>query len=293
MARSQRFGRVILTCVTIGGLFSLSACEDFEFPKKANSNANSNITDATKGPLQLEERDVQAPEVFKNSGKAIWDGRPSLGGVWVAHPDADKPERVLIKNEKTGKTIVGALFRRDRDNPGPDLQLSSDAANAIGAIAGTPVELTVIALRRETIEVKSKKPTEAKPEKLDQVKTTELTPVPLPAVVATVEAVEKTAPAKETVASSVKPNPKPVAAKSSSLKSPFVQVGSFSVEANAKSAVKKIENFSVPAKSIKSTVKGKTIWRVIAGPAQTAAEQKKFLEKIQSLGYKDAFLVKG
>jgi hypothetical protein len=243
----------------------------------------------------LEERDVQAPGVFKNSGKAIWDGRPSLGGVWVAHPDAKKPERVLITNDTNGKSIVGALFNRDRNNPGPDLQMSSDAAAALGATAGTPIKLSVVALRRETVQVEA--PKDAKSEELDPVKTSELKPVPLPAVGPTAKAPSKKAskkePVRETVATSKKPKSKPVAAKSSPLKNPYAQVGTFGVEANAKSAVKKIENFNVPAKAIKTTVKGKTLWRVIAGPAQTAAEQTKMMEKDQSLGYKDAFLVKG
>jgi rare lipoprotein A len=47
------------------------------------------------------ERDVEAPEVFDVTDEGLWDGRPSLGGVWVAHPDATDPERVMIRNTET------------------------------------------------------------------------------------------------------------------------------------------------------------------------------------------------
>ncbi len=93
-------------------------------------------------------REVEAPEVFQATDSALWDGRPSLGGIWVAAPDATNPERVLIFNPATGKSVTGALFRRERENPGPRLQLSSDAAEALGILAGQPTEIRVTALRK-------------------------------------------------------------------------------------------------------------------------------------------------
>lgn len=93
--------------------------------------------------------EVEAPEVFQASESALWDGRPSLGGIWIASPDAVDPERVVMFNPATGKTVKGALFRRERDNPGPRLQLSSDAADALGVLAGMPTEIVVTALRKQ------------------------------------------------------------------------------------------------------------------------------------------------
>jgi rare lipoprotein A len=94
-------------------------------------------------------QDVDAPDVFSATDEGLWDGRPSLGGIWVASPDATTPERVRITNPETGKSVNGALFRRERDNPGPKLQLSSEAATALGMLAGAPATLTVVALRRQ------------------------------------------------------------------------------------------------------------------------------------------------
>ena len=99
---------------------------------------------ATRGAAQ----EVEAPEVFQATDSALWDGRPSLGGIWVASPDTQDPERVVMFNPATGKTVTGALFRRERDNPGPKLQVSSDAAEALGMLAGQPTEIRVTALRK-------------------------------------------------------------------------------------------------------------------------------------------------
>ena len=88
-----------------------------------------------------------APEAFGETDLGIWDGRPSLGGVWVAHPDVTEPERVLIRNDETGRTVTGALFRRERISPGPRFQVSAEAAIALQVLPGAPVSLTVTAFR--------------------------------------------------------------------------------------------------------------------------------------------------
>lgn len=139
-----------LFAVFAAALVALSGCENVPnpFAAKENSLENPITTDAAKS-VRLVDRDVEAPEVFQTTDAALWDGRPSLGGVWVASPDAVNPERVILRNEANGKFVIGALFRRERDNPGPKLQISSDAAEALGMLAGQPGQLNVTALRRE------------------------------------------------------------------------------------------------------------------------------------------------
>lgn len=117
----------------------------------ANSGGDATRAAPVGSSVQLIERDVEAPEVFQANDRALWDGRPSLGGVWVAAPGVTDPERVIIRNEENGKFVIGALFKRERDNPGPVLQLSSDAAAALGVLAGRPTTLDVVALRREEV----------------------------------------------------------------------------------------------------------------------------------------------
>lgn len=124
----------------------LAGCVEGEGPFAASPSTGETAAPAAsfaagKAP------DIEAPEVFQVSETALWDGRPSLGGVWVASPDTTDPERVIMRNPENGKSVVGALFRRERDNPGPKLQISSDAAEALGLLAGQPAQINVTALR--------------------------------------------------------------------------------------------------------------------------------------------------
>lgn len=130
--------------------FVVTGCEEFE---NSLAGPGDGEETATLGPDEpkVEIRDVDRPDVFSVTENGLWDGRPSLGGVWVAHPDVTDPERVKITNTKTGKNIAGALFRRERSNPGPRIQVSSDAAAALGMLAGQPTELKIIAVRQEEI----------------------------------------------------------------------------------------------------------------------------------------------
>lgn len=124
----------------------LAACVE------TSGTAESGSAGATGGSTKVRAgAEVEAPDVFQTTDSALWDGRPSLGGIWVASPDAVDPERVVMFNPATGKTVKGALFKRERDNPGPRLQLSSDAAEALGVLAGMPTEIQVTALRKQEV----------------------------------------------------------------------------------------------------------------------------------------------
>lgn len=135
--------RVLLGLAAAG---FLAACVE------TSATSEGGATGATGGTAKVRAgAEIEAPEVFQATDSALWDGRPSLGGIWVASPDAVDPERVVMFNPATGKTVKGALFRRERDNPGPRLQLSSDAAEALGVVAGMPTEIQVTALRKQEV----------------------------------------------------------------------------------------------------------------------------------------------
>ena len=119
-------------------------------------------------------RDVEAPSVFNVTAEALWDGRPSLGGVWVASDKATDPERVILRNPANGKFVIGALFRREAFNPGPPLQISSDAAAALGMMAGAPATVSVTALRREEVPVEGPDATAPIVDANEGIKTTAL-----------------------------------------------------------------------------------------------------------------------
>ncbi len=138
---------ILLGCAA-GGL--LAGCVD-------SGGAGSGAAGASAGMLASPSRsgaarEVEAPEIYQTTDTALWDGRPSLGGIWVAATDVKDPERVIMVNLANGKSVAGALFRREAGNPGPKLQLSSDAAEALGVLAGQPVQLRVTALRKVEVE---------------------------------------------------------------------------------------------------------------------------------------------
>ena len=154
---SKRLNRTRSIVLASVATVALAACDEngqFALPTPSAPAASSEPLPANALNQRVSaERDVERPDIFEMSARALWDGRPSLGGVWVAHPDVRDPERVLIRNTENGETIVGALFRRERLNPGPPFQISSDAADALGVLAGAPLELYVVALRRQEVEV--------------------------------------------------------------------------------------------------------------------------------------------
>ncbi len=296
------------------------------------------------------------PRCSRLPAQGLWDGRPSLGGVWVATPDAKNPERVLIRNTSNGKFVIGALFKRERENPGPPIQISSDAAAALGLLAGQPAEVNVTALRRdeppaaapdaskpildasETVASETVAPEtldttavaaaidKADPAKADPAKAAGAAPAagdaeaataaePAPkkkwwqrkpkseaeAPVADAAALEATtaagatavAPAAVTTAP-LASTPAPAEAKPATPAKggkSLIQLGIFSVEANAQRAADSVTKAGSPATVRKETSNGKPYWSVVAGPAATPAEREALMAKVKSLGYTDAYFV--
>ena len=139
-------------------ILGLAACEEgLNLGQGGNSGADS-AAPAVNLEGGTATRDVERPDIFETTEEALWDGRPSLGGIWVAHPDVTTPERAIVTNNSTNQRIAAALFRRERDNPGPRIQLSSDAAAALNILAGAPTEVTIVAVRPEEIEVEEPDP---------------------------------------------------------------------------------------------------------------------------------------
>lgn len=128
-------------------ILSTAACE-----QQALAERPEGVSTLENGAV-VETKEVERPDIFSTTEEGLWDGRPSLGGVWVAHPDVTDPERVRITVTETGRMVTGALFKRERNNPGPRIQVSSDAAAALGMLGGQPATLEVVVLRTETIEI--------------------------------------------------------------------------------------------------------------------------------------------
>lgn len=333
-------GRTLRAAGAVALVLGLSACVDGgDFPMFKSEATDSGDEVATRRATRLIERDIEAPEVFQVTEAGLWDGRPSLGGVWVAHPDVKEPERVLIRNTANDKFVIGALFRRERENPGPRVQVSSDAAAALGMLAGAPQNLNVTALRRE----EAPKPAEAAAENVGSAapaadpaaqgaeggamalaaapepapekkgffarlfggRETPAPEAPVLAAAAPVETATLAAPEVNTVplaspaapAAQVRPQPASVPAApapkpaASSLTRPYLQIGIFSVEENARNTATAMSQQGMVPTVRKQSSKGKTFWRVLIGPATTESERDALLDKVKATGFTDAYAV--
>lgn len=274
------FNKIELS-LTVASTLALSACDEngeFAFPVLGQSTDRTETSDAPTGTqsVQLVECDVEAPDAFQVTESGLWDGRPSLGGVWVAHPDVTEPERVIIRNQANGAFVIGALFRRERDNPGPSLQVSSDAASALQMLAGSPAQLQVTALRREEV---AQTP-EAQP-------TAEFEP-PSDIAAAPIASTPLDAPSTPSVDTIAAPTPAPV---TSNLSKPFIQIGIFSIEANANGTADRMRATGIVPTVLEQTSQGRTFWRVIVGPASSESERAELLRQVKAQGFADAYFV--
>lgn len=303
--------------LALSAALGLAACDEdggLAFP--GGDGASSTGSAAASAPLQTTttEEDVERPDIFEVTDRGIWDGRPSLGGAWVAHPDVSEPERALVRNTATGETVVGALFRRERENPGPLLQVSSDMAEELGILPGAPTELYVVVLRREEVTIEAEEAPQNNPVVADlsspvNVEATPLEPVAAatadgaeiaatsvvagaaaaidaaedaaaPIVDATlppaVEATDETpdAPVAAVPASAVLPD------------GPRIQIGVFSVEPNANEAAARLQAAGIPTTVIAQEAGGRTVWSVVSAAGDDADAA---LAQIKELGYVDAY----
>ena len=248
-------GTLRRTILAGAALALLAACEEgqgFGNPFQQNAQSSQEDNTAPTGTGRMVERDVEAPEVFSATEAGLWDGRPSLGGVWVAHPDVKDPERVIIRNEANNQFVIGALFRKERETPGPRIQVSSDAASELGLLAGQPQRIDITALRRETVEetvaanTAEDAPTEDGLNAPAQIEASELDPIA--GAAAAIDAAEGTETAAAAPTETPAPAPAPRST-SSSLDKPFIQIGIFSVEQNAQNTAASMRTAGIVPRS--------------------------------------------
>ena len=78
---------------------------------------------------------------------------------------------------------------------------------------------------------------------------------------------------------------------SARLTKPFIQVGIFGVENNALKTGDQMSKLGIPVNTFDFKIKGKTYWRVVAGPASTLDNLENMLKTIKSTGFTDAYFV--
>lgn len=276
----------------------LAGCDEngefnFQMPDFGRSAQDAEPSPEAAQGAGFVERDVPAPDVFQTTEAGLWDGRPSFGGVWVAHPDVEQEERVVVRNTANGREVISALFKRTRDFPGPRIQVSDEAATALGMLAGQPVQLDVTALRRERVAVAAPADDNATAADAQPQAVTEEPLDAIAAAAAAIDEAEESATAANTASAAqpTAPAATPAAAPASSLDKPFVQIGIFSVEANANNTAASLRNIGIVPTILRQESVGKVFWRVIVGPATTAQDRAAVLAQVKDLGFSDAYFV--
>lgn len=265
--------------------------------------------------LRFEERDIETPSAFALTAKGLWNGQPSFGGVWIAVPGEVQPERVRIVNLDNDLAVVGALFKRERPRAGPPIELSSDAAAALGVKAGRPMRLRVVALRRETVELPSA-PQPPAP-RTDPVAMSSPAPVAPPPIAPMTQlpapaAVQSAAPPEaEPVLSAAPreiPAARPAPARSapgaatadtasapqavvSPLAKPFLQLGLFGDRNNVKTLLARLERKGLVGVEQRFARNGRSLSRILVGPAMSDDELAQNLASVRALGIRDAYAV--
>ena len=314
-ALSLRTGLILAAALGLGGCEELAGGGD---GAAASGGGSESV-------LRVEERDVERPDIYELAARGLWDGRPSLGGRWVAVRDDINADRVRITNLDNDRQIEGALFKVEEGRPGPPIMVSSEAAEPLGMLPGAPARLHVVVVRTEQIEVLPE-PGEAPPADTEEdgdgtavaaaagtaaAADAAVTPLSTEALETSVlDALDGSEPAP-TPEPEPAPAPEPPAPAAQDelnalvaaaqaptgiggdLQLPYLQVASGSDRAAAEAAVKKLNDAGYGARIRESTSDaGAAFFRVVAGPFGNEGGRRAALGAIRKLGYTDAFPVK-
>ncbi|MFQ6552522.1 SPOR domain-containing protein [Aestuariibius insulae] len=274
---------------------ALAGCEDgFSNPFTGSGSGGETAAAAPAGgSTESVTRDVEAPEIFEATDSGLWDGRPSLGGIWVAHPDVQDAERVIIRNTENNTNVTGALFRRERNNPGPTIQVSSDAAEALGMIAGQPAQLSVVALKTETVEVVTDAPAPLEEGVDDLAAPSDVSVTPLDGAAPGGDPIAGAAAAIDAAEASATPAPAPAPAAqtaASGSSNPVIQTATFRTERNANAAAASLRAAGLTPAVLRGDSGGTPVFRVVVPNIGTGAERAALLEQVKATGFTDAYI---
>lgn len=281
------------TTAPLVAIMLLAGCEEggVNLPSFGNGQgaqttdgADLNLPDG----VELVERDVEAPNVYNRTDKALWGGRPSLGGVWVAHPDVGEPTRVIIRNLDNDTSVVGALFRREVESSGPAFQISSDAAEELKITPGKAVQLRVTALVREQGPAGDpnavEQPPEAPPELANAQEAPAVESAPIAAATPAAAApVAEAAPALDISAIDAA-----VTEAAATTPTPYVLAAEIrnDEEANSEADLLRAAGLNVEVRKQRRFFRSTN--RILVGPATTTDELSDLVIAVKNAGYADA-----
>ncbi|MEM9211317.1 MAG: SPOR domain-containing protein [Pseudomonadota bacterium] len=258
--------------------------------------------------------ETERPDVFEQTGDAVWDGLPTLGGRWVASTQTNDLERVRVTRTDNGQSIEAALFRIEPGTPGPGLILSSDAARALQIAPGTSTPITIVALRSRPEPTPPAEEdagiiaTPLEPQRSDDG--TEATAAETP-VAATTEGTEaaqseaiprarpddlaSTETGTDTAAAAPVPGPsdasvEPVQAVPTA-SGPILEVGRFETENDADIVLAQLASREIVAQKREERRLFSTRWLVFAGPFENSADMIAARKAAREAGYDGAKII--
>ena len=83
--------RILRIGAVSGAALLAAACAETQLGAQAVKEVARSETRANTGP-------ELAPDAFDATGLTIWDGASTLEGVWIAHPLAQRAQRVRVTN---------------------------------------------------------------------------------------------------------------------------------------------------------------------------------------------------
>ena len=98
---------------------------------------------------------------------------------------------------------------------------------------------------------------------------------------------ERTSPTPNNVKASTKNS----ATAKTKLSKPFIQVGIFGVQTNARDTKDQMLQLNMQANISNFKIKDKPYWRVVVGPTKSSDSRKNMLKTIKSAGFSDAYFV--
>ena len=107
-------------------------------------------------------------------------------------------------------------------------------------------------------------------------------------VVAVITNIENGVTSKEKIENQSTTSQNPTAV---TLAKPYIQVGIFSIEQNARNTAEVMHQLNIQPTVKKQSSRNKTFWRVIVGPASNMNERSTLLQKVKAVGFGDAYAV--
>lgn len=91
---------------------------------------------------------TEEPDAFYREGLGRRTASTDSPGLWAVVRNLPRPETAIIRNSRTRREVTVALFATRRPGDEADVELSVEAADALG-IGDEPVAITVTAVRTE------------------------------------------------------------------------------------------------------------------------------------------------